>query len=80
MDTWSRLTALRWEGVGRLEEISQRTYIYTCIAHGHRQQHGDGWGQRVGAGWRGAEGRTMGNIFIGVNNKNSNTNIPEVAF
>ena len=34
MDTWNRLTDFREEGVGILEEISQRTYMHICIVHG----------------------------------------------
>ena len=41
----------RGGGRRRLEEISQRTYMHTSIAHGHRQQCGEG--QRMGAAWRG---------------------------
>ena len=37
----------RGGGVG-LEEISQRTCVHICIAHGHRQQCGEG---RVGGFW-----------------------------
>ena len=39
MDTWKRRTDLRMEiWVGVLEEISQRTYMCICKAHGHRLQ------------------------------------------
>ena len=29
---------------------------HICIAHGHRQQCGEGWGEVEGAGWRGEKG------------------------
>ena len=32
----------RGRGWGSLEEISQRTYMHVCIAHGHRHQWGEG--------------------------------------
>ena len=58
MDTWNRLTDLRGEGMGGLEEINQKTYMHTCKAHGHRQQCGEDQG-----GWGGGlvEGRLEGN-------------------
>ena len=36
MDTWNSLTDLRWEGVGGPEEISERTYMHICVAHGQQ--------------------------------------------
>ena len=42
----------RGEGRGELEEISQRTYMLICIAHGHKQPGGEGRGGWVeGAKW-----------------------------
>ena len=38
----------RGEGVGGLEEISQRIYRHICIAHGRRQQCSKGRGEGVG--------------------------------
>ena len=49
MDTGNRLTHLRGdecEGTGRDQP---KTYMHICIAHGHRQQCGEGLGG--GGGW-----------------------------
>ena len=65
MDEWNRITDLRGVGVGGLEEISQRTCLHICIAHGHRQPCGEG-GRR---GWmEGDNGREMGDICNNVHN------------
>ena len=43
----------RGEGRGELEEISQRTYMLICIAHGHKQPGGEGrggWVERAKGG------------------------------
>ena len=60
----------RWQGVG---EISQRTYIHICIAHGHRQQcvNARGWG--VGGGDQGGK---MGDLCNSVNNKKEEWDTP----
>ena len=55
-----------------VEVISQRTYMHVCIAHGHRQQCGEGRGGGgegwavggMGAGWRGSERGTWGTSII----------------
>ena len=33
-----------------LEEISQKTYMHICIAHGHRQLSGKDWRMGLGGG------------------------------
>ena len=68
MDTWNRWTDLREEGLGGLEEISQRTYTRVCKAHGHRQQ----CGERPGVDGQGLGGRVRGgkwDISSSVDNK-----------
>ena len=71
MDTWNRLANLRGEGVGGLEEISQRTYMYLCMAHGHRPQCVESWG--FGAVQRGTKEEKIGDICNKVNNKKKET-------
>ena len=69
MDTWNKPTDLK-RGVGwgwGLEEISLRTYKHLCIAHSHRQQCGEGRGG-MGAEWKGAKLREIGDICNSVNN------------
>ena len=62
MGTWNRLTHL-------MEEISQRTHTYICIAHGHRQQCREGQG--VEGRWvEGGKGEKMKDIGNCVNNNN----------
>ena len=68
MDTWNRLTELRGKWVGGPEEISQRTQKYTCIAYGHGQQCGEGWG-RWGLGG-GGQRQENGDIYHSVNRRN----------
>ena len=50
MDTWNKLTDLRGKGGDGLEEICRRTYMHVCIAHGCRQQCGEGRGGGMGGG------------------------------
>ena len=57
MHTWNRRTDLRGEGVGELEEISRRTYMHICMAHGHRQPCSEGQG---GSGGRVEAGQSGG--------------------
>ena len=59
MDTWTRLTDLRREASGGDQKRLAKEHI--CIAHGHRQQCGEGW---WGAGWRGAKGEIQGTSVI----------------
>ena len=62
----SQKRGVGWGEWGGLEEISQRTYMHTCIAHGHRQECGEGW-DVVGGG--GGKMGVMGNICNSVHKK-----------
>ena len=42
------------QGRWQLEKISQRIYLHIFVAHGHKQQCGEGGGGGT-AGWRGAK-------------------------
>lgn len=44
VDTSNTMTDLRGKGMGGLEEISQSTYMHTCIAYVHRKQCDEGGG------------------------------------
>ena len=55
MDAWlhgKTDRSQRGGGEGGLEEISQRIYMYICIAHGHSQQcaEGQSGNQKLGGG------------------------------
>ena len=52
-------------GMRKLEEISQRTYMHVCRAHGPRQQRSQDWGWS----WvRRGKGEKMGDICNSVKN------------
>ena len=56
----------------QLEEISQRTYMHICIAHGDRQRCGEGGG---GNGWSRAKGGKWGsNVIVSTIKKFKKTN------
>lgn len=45
MDAWDRLTDLQQgRDAGEWEESNQKIYMSTCIAHEHKQWHGEGLG------------------------------------
>ena len=45
---------------GALKDISQKAYMHICIAHGHRQQYGEGQQRQK---WvKESRGRGMGDI------------------
>lgn len=46
---------------------------YIFIAHGSRQQCGEGQGGVVGAGWRWAKSEKVEDIYNGVNSKENGT-------
>ena len=60
MDTWNRLTAVKWEGEGRTgrKKVKGVAKNHTYIIPRHRQQCGDGqWGGHVGDGVQVGKGR-----------------------
>ena len=76
MDTWNRLADLRRDGGERtgLKKVQGLAKAHvTCIAHGHRQQGGEGW-QRAGVGWRWAtaEGERGVSVIVPTIKNNNN--------
>lgn len=71
--TLAQLTELQSRVLGDwMKEGEESTKAHICVAHGHRQQYGEGQGRvRAGAGWRWAKGGKMRDICNNVSNKKS---------